>query len=263
MTDSDIPPTEPQTPAASPTIESEPKRRGRPPGSRNATAVAEPPRSRATKRVLGDALKPDLAQHKEAVRAAAWYWIGALPGCPVENVHIGGQCFPKMEENLVKGADGHQSARSAVIGALVQLTRENVDRILRDLPRTIVRFRSESPEERSDREGLAATIGHLQAAPIEPAMRQTGVGMKVDVVLGEPRRRKGFLVTIPTAEDVKKRRADGRPTHQYIAQPFDEPCARYLFAKLCEDQSNPTRGGVYPPALEETGLDVPVEIAST
>ena len=194
-----------------------------------------------TTKILGSELAFDPKKHERQVERSYWYWIGALPGMPIEHVEIGGQCFPKMEEHITRGAVG-ETVRAPVIGALVRLTADNVRRIRDRLPRTVVRWRDEDADERSDREGLE------------------GVGQSVDAVLGEPRRRKGYLITIPTESEIAARRAAGRPANLYQARAGDEPASRYLFAQRCTDQSRPGRGDHYPMPLEATGIEFPDSI---
>lgn len=209
-----VPPTEP---VESPQVAS------------TATATAAMP---APKRVArGADLVPDLSKHKAGISTSYWYWIGGLPGLPVENVAIGGETFPKMEERVI--VTGTETHRSGVIGALVRLTPEKVKRIREALPRTIIRF--------TEAKGVFAR----------------GTGERVDVVMGEPTRRKGFPITIRPEAECIERAKNNFGVDAYEARPHDEPAADYLFAALCVDQSRPTRGEYYPDPLSTTGLEWP------
>lgn len=222
MTDDtdDIPPTDP-----TPTIPQEAKRKpGRPKGSRNATP------SGPIGLLDGASLVPNLEANREAVEEAHWYWLGALPACPTEHLDLKGIHFPKVEELVSVKRDGG-TQRIPVIGALVQLTIDQVLMLKDRLSRTVIRFRDKAGGE-------------------------TGVGVPVSSV-ESIQRRKGDPVTIPTVDEVKKAEAAGRATNRYQQRPGDEPAARYLFAQLCENQERPGRGEFYPEPLEITGLAWP------
>ena len=221
MSTTDIPPTEPET--------KKPK----------APASAERAPARRTK-ITGADLTVDPKKHETAVERSYHYWLGALPGLPVENAHFGGRCFPKIEERVGKAADG-TSSRSAVIGAVVRLTADSVIKIRDRISRTVVRWRQESSEEAVERMG-------------------TGAGRGVESVTDEQRRRRGHLVLIPTAAEIAAKRAAGRPANLYQPQAGDEPVSRYLFAALCPDQQQPGRGDHYPEPLEVTGLEWPGQL---
>jgi len=208
---SGVPPTEPATTGAT------------------ATETA-PPTSRG--QIAGSAFTADLDKHAAAAAASFWFWIGALPGLPVENVAIGGQTFPKLEERLLRGSDGAPQ-RVPSIGALVKLTAQQARKILDGMPRTVVRFREPKGEYK------------------------VGVGENVSVVMGEPKRRKGFLITIRSEQECVAREQAGYAAVRYERQEFDEPASDYLFAKLCPDQANPGHSEHYPEPLSKTGIQWP------
>lgn len=189
-------------------------------------------------RITGASLSADPSKHKGGVEKSFLYWVGALPGCPVESVTLGGLCFPKMEELVSRGVNG-ETVRNAVLGSIVRMTEDNLRRIVERLPRTVIRFRPSS-------DGPKDAVGHH------------GAGLGIESVSGDQRRRKGQLITIPTDAETKARRDAGRNTNLYRPGPSDEPAARYLFAVLC-DQKQPGRGDHYPEPLEVTGLDWPSE----
>jgi hypothetical protein len=161
------------------------------------------------------------------------YWIGALPGLPVEHADIGGIHFPKLQEHVIRTPDG-DTRRVPKIGSLVKLTRDDIAFLAERLPRTIVRF-----------------AGSEQDA--EAVARPQGSG--IDSVVGEQsRRRRGLLITVPTPKEIAQRRAAGLPTHAYHREPLDEPVANYLFAAEVQDQDHPSRGEYYPEPLSKTGI---------
>lgn len=211
MTEDTIPPTEPQAKPAA-----------------KSPKPTKPTKAPAEWKPKGSALVPDLEKNRAVMRHTMWYWIGALPGSPVEAVVIGGQCFPKIEERIIKASSAADQVRYPVIGSLTPLTKADIERMREALPRTIMRFTgTEQP-------------GH------------SGVGNTVEGAIGKNRR--GFLITIPRESDVKEMVRQGRAPHTYEQRDGDEPAARYLFAQLCPDQQNPSRGEVYPEPLEQTDL---------
>lgn len=215
MSSSEIPPTEPLS-----TI-----------GRAKKPKPEKPPR----KKLSGSAFSVDLEQHKAVMSREYWYWIGTLPSCPTEGAYAGGECFPKMEEVVLKdGAGG--SRRVPVIGALVKWDEDKIHLIRDRLQRTVVRFTDHGQKKAAEATGT-----------VSDAMGDNGMNL----------RRKGFLITIPTAEEAQKRRDSGIPAIPYSRQALDEPLARYVFAQLCEDQERPGRGEFYPEPLEVTGLEWP------
>ncbi len=210
----DVPPTEP---IAAPT----------PLDAATTTATMD----ETVTRIVGSDLVPDIERHRTALSKVAYYWIGALPGLPVENVSIGGETFPKMEERVIN-MPGGTTQRSPLIGALVPLTADKVALIRDRLRQTVVRFTDE------DDGGL-------------------GVGKTVEAAIGDQKRRRGFLITIPSDAEMAERRKNQLPENRYVPDIRDEPVAKYLFAQLCPDQDRPGRGEHYPPPMIETGIQWP------
>lgn len=215
MTMSDVPPTEP------------------------VAVTARKPRKPAAPRAKIDGAKflPDLERHRASLDQSHWYWIGTLPGTPVEWATIGGECFPKMEELIIRDGEGG-SRRVPVIGALVKLDKRKIDNIVEALSRSVVRF----------------TDGGIE----KPAGSSNATVADVMAEASSKSRRKGFLITIPTAKEAKERAENNLPPPApYSQQKGDEPLARYVFAQLCDDQAHPSRGEFYPEPLETTGLEWP------
>lgn len=210
MSDDVIPPTEPQKPA-------------------KQQKKAKPARPGVT--VAGSQLVPDLEQHRSAVETTTAYWLGTLPGAPVEHIDAAGINFPKVNEIVTKGPDG-STVRIPRIGAVVRLTADKLRRIQSRLSRTVIRFNGEAPVH--EEPGTGQNVG----APHKPG-------------------RKGFLITIPTAEELKIREERGLAARRYQQQTHDEPAARYMFCVPCENQDKPEQGVHYPEPLEVTGLYIP------
>jgi len=216
MSSHEIPPTEPVTTIA---------RTGKKP-------KAEKP---SRKKLDGSDFAVNLDHHKAVMSRSYWYWIGTLPSCPTEGAYAGGECFPKMEEVVLKdGAGG--SRRVPVIGALVKWDQDQIELVRERLQRTVVRFTDGGKKSSAEASGT-----------VSDAMGDNGLNL----------RRKGFLITIPTEAEVQQRRESGSPVIPYSRQAGDEPLARYVFAQLCEDQERPGRGEFYPQPLEVTGLEWP------
>lgn len=218
-TNDSIPPTEPVSATIAP-------KRGRPKGSKNKVETQQgAPRAA----LAGNAFVPDLASRALEVSQSYVFWVGAKPAMPTESCDIAGVNFPKL--NVIKRTKNGKQDEFPVIGSLVRLTRPQVEEIASRMSRTIIRFNG----PKQDRQPGAETA-------------EAGV---------ERPYRKGQLITIPTAEELETRRKNQFAAIPYEQGPFDEPVADYLFAQLCEDQDQPTRGSVYPDPLSVTGLSWP------
>ena len=186
----------------------------------------------------GSELVPDRDSHASSLGVAHTYkyWVGVTPSCPREHVDLAGINFPKVNENLVSDPMRTGSKRRVpVIGAIVELDARKVAMMRDKLKRTVIRFLDDG--------------GQLE----EP-----GTGQNVGDNHQRPRR--GQIITIPTAEEIELRRQRGKPTNAYRPHPNDVPAARYMFAQICEDQQNGSRGEYYPDTLETTGLWWPDEL---
>lgn len=164
------------------------------------------------------------------------YWIGMTPSCPLSSIDIAGVNFPKVNELLVPDPmGGHQRKRVPVIGAVVNLTERHVRKLRDRLKRTVIRVID------------------------QPAVQEEpGTGLNVGDPVMRPRR--GIPITIPTAAEIAERQAKGKPTRAYVADSRDVPAAHFLYAVLCADQKNGSRGSHYPETLDVTGLVWPDEI---
>lgn len=193
---------------------------------------------RQSKKVEGAALVPNLTTYAPGTTREYVYWVGILPKSPVEGLTCAGISFPKMNERLIPDpSNPGQKRRIPVIGALVKLTREKLELMAARIPRTVVRFLDE--EDVKDEPGTGENLGDLHR-----------------------RARRGHLITIPSDEDIADRRARGKATQAYVQREGDEPAARFMFAMLCKNQTNPERGEFYPDVLENTGLSWPEEEVS-
>jgi len=111
-----IPPTEP-TVAKKP---AKPKKAAAPSGPKRGSALAP----------------SNLAGNREAMRDTRWYWVGTLPGSPVDFVSVAGQTCPKLEEKISWKKDGTQ-LNVPVIGALLALTKADIARLTGEMKANI------------------------------------------------------------------------------------------------------------------------------
>lgn len=186
-----------------------------------------------TRIVAGSDLVPNLETLKTGSLTRYAYWVGISPSCPVENIVLGGINFPKVAERIVDDPmRTAQKRRVPVIGSLVWLSIEQIDKIREALSRTVIRFYPDGGQK--EEPGTGQNVGDNHIRP-----------------------RRGQVITIPSAEQVEEAQKSGRAIRRYIASERDVPAARFLFAQLCADQKNGNRGDFYPDPLETTGLDYP------
>ncbi len=183
-----------------------------------AEAWEEPAPIPAATKIAGS----DLVPHPTATVGHAreyWYWIGVTAECPTAFLTAGGIAFPKDEEIIEPDLTRKgRPTRRPVFGTIHKLNEGQIRLILDHLPRRVVRS---LPGQNADGS------------------------------------RKACEVRIPSDEKVAEAKKHRRPSPEYVAQKDDEPAARYMFAVLCPDQDNPTRGHHYPKSLEEEGLEWP------
>ncbi len=187
-------------------------------------------------RFAGSSLVPDIEGRRASlgIITEVVYWVGLIPSCPTDAITLAGVCFPKMNERLIADPmrpGSGKKARVPVNGAIVRLTAAHIERMRDRLRRTVIRFYEAAQKD-------------------EP---NTGINVGDD----HYRARRGQVITIPTAEDIKKRIEKGRPTREYVPAEFDLPAADFMYAVPCPDQANPERSQKLPDVLSETGLDWP------
>lgn len=215
----DIPPVEPES------TEQPKKRRGRPP-----KAESSPAPSNGKKK--GSHLLADLDQYKHGLSQTYAFWVGVTSSCPKPGIDLAGINFPAVTGHKSSFAEGERELRP---GAIVRLRKDQVERMIKRLPQTVIRFR-DYPAEHAP-ELSSRFVSNVEGSQVEKP-------------------RGGTLITIPTKEEIEQVRARGTYYPEYQAQPTDEPAARYMYCMLCEDQQNPQRGTFYR-TLEETGLEWP------
>jgi len=191
-------------------------------------------RERGPKRtkVAGSDLVPDLNKPGLSQREY-YYWVGVTPSCPRESLDCAGINFPKVNEDLIIGADRNgRKERVKRIGALVKLTKAKFDKLRERLPHLVMRMLS--TEGVKDEPGTGQNLGDLHVRP-----------------------QKGHPIRIPTLQELEEKRNLGLAANPYIPHPNDVPAARFMFCVLCEDQEKGNRGETYPETLETAGLEWP------
>ena len=204
----------------------------------------------------GSDLVYDLEKHRAVITTQNWYWLGALPGCPRETLHIAGVEFSKMTEIVRRNPHNpSQTDRDARIGSLVQLTKAKVELLREKIRLQVIRFVDLPAADAARRAEARAACKTDAAKRVHDPIEGTGAGLEaLDVT-----RRRGHPIRIPTTDDVKAARKHGRVLREYVRDDRDEPAARYLFAQLCANQNQPERSDFYPEPLEVTGLKWPDE----
>jgi hypothetical protein len=177
----------------------------------------------------GRDLVPDISAGSVDVIAERFYWVGVLPDCPTEGIVLAGISFPKVNEDVKSGPDG-RTVRVPRIGAITILTASKVALMREKLRQTVVRFTNE-PEQK-DEPGTGVNIGHPHR-----------------------RARRGHIITIPTASEIKASIDQGHAVNSYVPAKYDKPAADYMFCVRCENQDNPQQGFEYPPPLSQSGLE--------
>lgn len=174
-------------------------------------------------------LEPDIKSAQMAVLDARWYWYGALPECPNWSPAFAGVAFSKFNERIVN-KDG-KTTRYPLVGCVSPLTHEQVQAIVGQIKRTVIRFTKPGDGR--------------------------GPGVGGDAVELKTQSRNGALIKIPTEAELDERRKIGLPAERYVASPLDEPVARYIFMLPCTDQEKGNRGTHYPEPMSVTGIDWP------
>lgn len=132
--------------------------------------------------LVDSTLAPDMGRIP-GVEKGERYWVGTLPGAPVQNIDLFGISFPLFSETVAVVAG--ETSRIRQNGSVLDLTPSQVEGIKEALKRKIVRWR-------------------------------------------DAKRRRGFLVTIPTPADAEKMAARGRLS-TFTARKDDEPVGMHVY----------------------------------
>lgn len=200
----------------------------------------------------GKAFLPDPELLAVATTKRYSFWVGVYPACPPDGVVVGAINFPKVSAKLRRPPDSDTYEHFPYIGGIVPMSRAQFDRVCDRMKYQLIRF----AEPRNDKQPMAGSKMEDNRVPSKlevREMRENGEAMPP----GFYKRKagtEGGPVKIPRPEDIKKAKENGRALPGYMAQPYDEPAARYLFCIPCEDQENPRAGEIYPPSIADTGM---------
>lgn len=113
------------------------------PSPMNVTPVLAPPSPAAIDQgVAGPLVVPDAVpdlQRVPGAEATDLYWVGTLPGAPVQNIDVAGVNFPLFTETV--SVVGGESQRYRHNGELVHLSHSKVQAVLSALRHKIVRWK--------------------------------------------------------------------------------------------------------------------------
>jgi len=196
----------------------------------------------ASTRIAPSDLVPDFEAHEGAgVLNEYAYWMGLTANCPAHLINCVELSFSKVNELIVPDVKrpGRMTRVPAIGGLNRNVTANHIAALRERLPRMVIRFTEarESPRDQHEEPGTGLNIGDAH--------------LKI---------RKGFVITIPSAEQVKAYRAAKVAIPTYTRRPDDEPAARYMYFHFCENQDDPKRGAEYPPTIEEAGIFWPDEL---
>lgn len=80
-----------------------------------------------------------LAASSDAMAPRTRYWMGTVPGCPIQNVTAGGQVFPLFSGTPVFGADGKPD-RPLTLGTYNDLTASQVEAVCAGIKMRVLRW---------------------------------------------------------------------------------------------------------------------------
>lgn len=190
--------------------------------------------------VRGDALAPTLEVAEQDERFP--YWVGSLPDCPLECVHVAGLEFPKIVRPLVLDPEAPTSGRKVqgppMVGQVVYLTRRKLDLLAAKLPRKVFRFLPSGGKDVDD--------PHARAG-----------GKVLDTTKNN--KRSAMILDVPTPDEIAAREKRGRPTRRFTPRANDEHVAGYLYCVPAPHGRAP--GMQPPPPLNVTGLEYPSDEA--
>lgn len=110
------------------------------------------------------------------------YWMGTFPTCPIQNVTVGGQSFPRYSGTPVFGANGKPD-RPPVAGTIGELTEAQLEHVKAAVARRVVRRASGEKGHASiylrDVAGFAARAGDEPLASHVYLVKLSGAGTTV------------------------------------------------------------------------------------
>ena len=99
-------------------------------------------------------VKPGLPKVEPGAKTER-YWIGTVPTSPIQNVTVGGVCFPRFRGNPVFDRPGDAPDRALEYGVFADLTDDQVDAIKKGVAARVVRPIGLPDSEFDDAEGVA------------------------------------------------------------------------------------------------------------
>lgn len=193
-----------------------------------------------TTQIEGSTLVPNFDDHMDlGVTTEHAYWMGVTPDCPAHQISCAGLDFPKMNERLIPDPNRTgKTVRVPVLGGLNKgVTSTQVEALRECLPRMVIRFTEEELDQKEE-QGSGNNIGDVH--------------VKV---------RKGYVITIPTAKQIKDAKKAKTRIPRYVRNVNDVPAARYMFFEICKNQTEPQRGVECPPTIETAGVFWPDELS--
>lgn len=185
---------------------------------------------KTTSATAGSDLVPRAEMFVGVTQDEYWYWVGVKPDSLIQWLDCGGINFPKVVWEREPGIEDATPQR----GALVKISESQMELMRQKLPRMVIRVKGSK-------------------RPNTKGVKDLGKDPEEQQQWWDP-------IRIPTAEDIAAAKKDGRTVHRYTPQPGDFPAATCMYAVLCDDQENPTRGAKIPSPLSETGLVWPVPV---
>lgn len=150
---------------------------------------------------------PEIAEGQKTER----YWVGSMPGCPIQNPTAGGVVFPYFTGEHINAAGDLLDDKQLSKGTYVDLTEEMVNTVKEGVRLRVVRFDHGEPGDRYE-------DGEVENAAPKGARAHI-------VMLDGPKNRKGY---------------------RYAPDRKDVPLARYVYMHNAEQMTVAHRQ-VWPP----------------
>ena len=111
------------------------------------------------------------------------YWVGCLPGCPVQNAIVGGISFPRKTQRVGEAGFGTLTARSDQKGAVAYLTAAQVKKVMHGARALVVRKKGGGAKAR--RILLNADPAHFVSDKMNPGQKvREYVRQRGDIPIG-------------------------------------------------------------------------------
>lgn len=104
-----------------------------------------------------------LPEHEDVARVE--YWCGTTEECPIQNVTVGGQSFPRDTGTAVRDPSGNIESGHLEHGAMLQLTDTQVDRVVRGVSERLIRWTGQPTDENGKPRGKRRGIIIMRDGP--------------------------------------------------------------------------------------------------